>query len=187
MLSDVSRYIALLRGVNVGGRTIRSAELAEAFRSLGYGAVKTVLASGNVVFDAEGEAPALRAAIEKALGETFGYDARVQVLGSDALSAIVDAYPFVARDGWHRYVVFLIGADGAASAPRDAELDAVAAHALELTLDPELERLADGGPVIYWTVERGRTLDSVVGKALGSARMKEHTTNRNLNTLLRLL
>jgi uncharacterized protein (DUF1697 family) len=147
-----------------------------------------VLASGNVVFEAEGEASALRTAIEKALGEAFGYDAKVQVLDTDALTAIVDAYPFSEREGWHRYVVFLIGASGApGDTSRPDELDAVARHALELTLDPTLEELADGGPVIYWTVERGHTLDSVVGKALGSGRDKALTTNRNINTLRKLL
>jgi uncharacterized protein (DUF1697 family) len=193
MLDAMTRFIALLRGVNVGGRTIKSAELAEVFRSLGYGEVKTVLASGNVVFTAEGEASssgihAVRADIEKALTDTFGYDAKVHVLDAEALAAIVEAYPFAEREGWHRYVVFLIGAEGAeASAARPPELDAVARHATERTLDPGLEQLADGGPVLYWTVERGHTLDSVVGKALGSGRDKTLTTTRNLNTLGKLL
>ena len=48
----MTRYIALLRGVNVGGVTVKSADLAEVFRDLGFTEVRTVLASGNVVFDA---------------------------------------------------------------------------------------------------------------------------------------
>jgi uncharacterized protein (DUF1697 family) len=180
----VTRYIALLRGINVGGRTIKSAELAEMFRSLGYDAVKTVLASGNVVFEGQGTASVVRSDIERALTDAFGYDAKVHVLDTDALAAIVDAYPFPEREGWHRYVVFLIGADGS---QRRKELDAVAQHALSLDIDPGLERIADGGPVLYWTVERGHTLDSVVGKSLGSGKDKALTTNRNLNTLRKLL
>ncbi|WP_460523465.1 DUF1697 domain-containing protein [Humibacter antri] len=189
----MTRFIALLRGINVGGRTIKSAELAEVFRSLGYDAVKTVLASGNVVFDAEGEASApraegLRTDIERALGDTFGYDAKVHVLDTASLAAIVDAYPFPERDGWHRYVVFLIGAQGApGSTNRPTDLDDVARHAFDLTIDPELEQLSDGGPVLYWTVERGHTLDSVVGKGIGGGRGRALTTNRNLNTLQKLL
>ncbi|MHA7985224.1 DUF1697 domain-containing protein [Rathayibacter sp. CAU 1779] len=188
----MTRFIALLRGVNVGGRTIKSAELADVFRALGYDEVKTVLASGNVVFTTDGTASAARTRIEKALAERFGYDAKVHVLETDALTSVIDAYPFAEREGWHRYVVFLIGAEGAAgrdvrSTGRSSDLDAVAESVLELELDPKLEEVADGGSVVFWTVERGHTLDSVVGKRLGRGKDKELTTNRNLNTLRKLL
>jgi uncharacterized protein (DUF1697 family) len=191
MLDAMTRFIALLRGVNVGGRTIKSAELAEVFRSLGYDGVKTVLASGNVIFEAEGEASALRHDLEAALSKAFGYDAKVHVLDTDALSAAVEAYPFPERDAWHRYVVFLIGAPiGEATtggSRRPEELEAVASRVLSLALDPALEQVADGGSVLFWTVERGHTLDSVIGKALGSGPGTALTTNRNLNTLRKLL
>jgi len=188
MLDLMTRFIALLRGINVGGRTIKSAELAEMFRSLGYEGVKTVLASGNVVFEADVGASALRSQIEKALGDRFEYDARAHVIDTDALAATIDAYPFEARDGWHRYVVFLIGAaPGGVGTERPAELDEIVRNALELELDPALEQISDGGSVLYWTVERGHTLDSVVGKRLGTARGKALTTSRNLNTLAKLL
>lgn len=188
MLGAMTRFIALLRGVNVGGRTIRSAELAEAFRSLGYDGVKTVLASGNVVFEAEGAASARRAELEKALSDRFGYDAKVHILDTDTLASVIDAYPFPEREGWHRYVVFLIGAEGGrAETSRTGEAHALVLDVLGLEVDPGLEQVADGGSVIYWTVERGHTLDSVVGKRLGNARGKTLGTNRNLNTLRKLL
>ena len=186
----MTRYIALLRGINVGGRTIKSAELSDVFRSLGYDGVRTVLASGNVVFESDGETAALRADIEKALGDAFGYDARVHVIATDALAAVVDAYPFPEREGWHRYVVFVIGAEPATTRSRtelSGERDAVVRELAELKLDPALESLAAAGPVVYWTVERGHTLDSVVGKRLGTSRNKALTTNRNVNTLQKLL
>ena len=47
----MTSYIALLRGVNVGGITVKSAELGELFDGLGFEGVRTVLASGNVVFE----------------------------------------------------------------------------------------------------------------------------------------
>jgi uncharacterized protein (DUF1697 family) len=166
--------IALLRGVNVGGITIKMAELAEVFRGLGYRNVKTVLASGNVRFEAGQTASALKPQIEAALRERFGYQAWVHVITADELSRIVTAYPFEARDGWHRYVIFLMR-DGVADAIADRELDA------------SLERMVAGDGVLYWTVERGRTLDSVVGKATGAAKLKDATTTRNLNTLEKLL
>jgi len=44
------RYVALLAGINVGGRTIKMADLKALFESLGFTEVKTLLASGNVLF-----------------------------------------------------------------------------------------------------------------------------------------
>ena len=65
-------YIALLRGVNVGGITVKSADLKDVFESLGFESVRTVLASGNVAFESDqADAAALKRALpvslEKAL------------------------------------------------------------------------------------------------------------------------
>ena len=49
----MARYIALLRGINVGGINIKMADLKDAISSLGFDNVKTVLASGNVLFDSD--------------------------------------------------------------------------------------------------------------------------------------
>ncbi|MEO8908443.1 MAG: DUF1697 domain-containing protein [Microbacteriaceae bacterium] len=176
----MARYVALLRGVNVGGIVITMADLAAAFRALGYSAVKTVLASGNVAFDADAPDAELKPAIEAALVERFGYDALVHVLTIEELGRIVEAFPFDAeREGWHRYVIFLMG-----DAPT---IDERRQSLLDLELDPAVERLAGGNGVLYWTVERGRTLSSVVGKESGRARYRSSTTTRNLRTLLKLL
>ena len=49
---EMTRYVAFLRGVNLGKRTVKSAELKAAFEAMGFENVKTLLASGNVLFDA---------------------------------------------------------------------------------------------------------------------------------------
>jgi uncharacterized protein (DUF1697 family) len=173
----MTRYVTLLRGVNVGGVTIKSAGLAEVFRGLGHENVKTVLASGNVLFDAASKAAILKPQIEKALGERFGYEAWVHVLTVEELARIVAAFPFDAeRAGWQPYVVVVMGDEPA------AQLLALADE-----LDSKLEAVAPGDGVIYWTVERGHTLDSRFGKTLSAARFKATTTNRNLRTLNKLL
>lgn len=169
------RYVILLRGVNVGGVTVKMAELRELLESLGYGEVRTVLASGNALVTSEASADAVKADAETALRERFGYDAWVQVLSTDALRAIVDAYPFErGREGWHDYVLFVL----------DAE---VRSRIAALELDPAHERSAAGDGVVYWTVPKGDTLDSELGKAIGKAAYKPHLTSRNVNTLEKLL
>jgi uncharacterized protein (DUF1697 family) len=171
------RNAALLRGVNVGGITIRSVELAEVFRGLGFTEVATVLASGNVRFEADAPVAELKPTIEAALRRRFGYQAWVHVLRAGGLAEIVGAYPFPrGRDGWHDYAV--IEANGGTR----EELLAAAAG-----LDPALESAAGGDGVIYWTVRKGDTLDSVMGKALAASRHKPWVTTRTLGTLERLL
>lgn len=172
----MSRFVALLRGVNVGGITIKMADLAEVFRGLGYNEVKTVLASGNVRFEADASPEALKPTIEAALRERFGYEAWVHVLAIEDLERIAAAFPFEAeREGWHPYVIFAMS---------DAPLTELVALGSEL--DPALEQIAAGDGVLYWTVLRGHTLDSMIGKASGKARHKALTTTRNLRTVHKL-
>jgi uncharacterized protein (DUF1697 family) len=167
--------VILLRGVNVGGVTVKMIELRELLETLGYRDVKTVLASGNALVTSEASAASVKAEVEAALRERFGYDAWVHVLATDALRAIVEAYPFErGRDGWHDYVLFVLDAD-------------VKARILALDLDPASELAADGDGVVYWTVPKGDTLDSQLGKAIGKAAYKPHLTSRNVNTLEKLL
>lgn len=102
------RHVALLRGVNVNGITIRSAELQALFVELGFGAVRTVLASGNVLFDTdETDTAALRQRIEQALRERFGYEAWIVLLAQATVARMAAGYPFERVDEErHPYIVF---------------------------------------------------------------------------------
>ena len=179
----MARWIALLRGVNVNGITVRSAELAELFRELGFGQVRTVLASGNVCFDAEeseGASDAARGAlksrIERALGERFGYDAWIVLVPSAELDGIIGGYPFAEDPEHHAYVVFAADADALRAALDDApEADHDAA-----------ERFAEGPGVVYWRCPRGSSTDTPFSKHIARARFKTTTTTRNINTLRKL-
>lgn len=177
----MSRWIALLRGVNVNGITVRSADLAALFRDLGFEQVRTVLASGNVRFDAPADpSPAaraeLKARIEAGLTERFGYEAWIVLLPHEALSEIIEGYPFPQDPDHHAYVVFTSGertlAEALAGAPVGSE---------------EVEQVAAGEAVIYWRCPRGSSTGTRFSKHLAKARFKTSTTTRNLNTLRKLL
>lgn len=91
----MTQYVALLRGINVGGRNIKMADLRAAFVSWGYQQVKSVLASGNVVFEAESTDPdTISAAIEAGIKETFGYDVHVLLRPAQAILDLVGEQPF---------------------------------------------------------------------------------------------
>lgn len=172
---DMTRWIALLRGVNVNGITIRSADLAETFRGLGHEDVRTVLASGNVVFTATGDATAIKAGVELALRDRFGYDAWIVLLRHDDLAGIVDGFPFPSAPERHDYVVF---------ASEAAALDDLLA---DRTPDDPVERVARGDGVVYWSCPKGSSTDTAFAKRAAAARFKRTTTTRNTNTLRKLL
>lgn len=173
-MSDNLR-IALLRGVNVGGVTVKSAQLADVFRGLGFTDVRTVLASGNVLFAGPGTPAEQTGSIERALSEEFGYGARVIVTDQAAVAAVVDDYPFPEVDDRQPYVIFT-------GSPSDIP------SLLELAggLDDSIERVQRGDGVLYWEVRKGMSTDSAFSKRTVKT-PGILTTTRNLRTLRKLL
>jgi uncharacterized protein (DUF1697 family) len=92
----MSRYVAFLRGMNLGGRRIKNEELRRHFEEMGFAEVATFRASGNVVFsnlqrEAEGK---LAARVEADLDERLGYDVPVFLRSIAEVAAIAAREPF---------------------------------------------------------------------------------------------
>ena len=173
------RHVALLRGVNVNGIVIKSAELKALFsEELGFGAVRTVLASGNVLFDtSERDGAALRKRIEQALRKRFGYDAWIVLVTQKQMAEMAEGYPFERIDDErHPYIVF--GSDA-------AMLDEIVEKAG--SVDADVEQLKRGKGVLYWQCPRGESLDTPVAKLLAKTRYRSSTTTRNLRTVEKLV
>lgn len=108
------RHVALIRGINVGrAKRVAMADLRTLVENLGYGEVRTLLNSGNVVFTVSGSArgdPAAR--IEKAMAARLGVSARVTVLTAEELAVVVGDNPLgkVAHDPSRLFVTVLIDA-----------------------------------------------------------------------------
>lgn len=92
----MSRYIALLRAINVGrGRTVRMESLRQLFESLGFSEVATFIASGNVAFEATTKnVRLLEKRIEKRLREALGYEVAVFIRTEAELAKIAKYKPF---------------------------------------------------------------------------------------------
>ena len=90
------RYVALLRGINVTGhKKVSMADLRTIFDKLGFIGIKTFLASGNAVFEAdETDEGALVEAIQTGIVETFGFESATQVRTGDAFAEMVAGDPF---------------------------------------------------------------------------------------------
>lgn len=92
-------YIALLRGINVGGhRKIRMADLKAMFERLGFENVQTYLQSGNVVFSDTVSHEERSERIEAAILEEFGHDVSVMVFSQVVFSEIADSNPLLSKN-----------------------------------------------------------------------------------------
>jgi uncharacterized protein (DUF1697 family) len=96
----VTRYVALLRGINVGGRQkVRMADLRALLSGLGYAEVSTLFQSGNAVFaNVDGPPEALAAEIEARIARDLGLTVTVMVRTVDDLRRVVEQIPFAVRD-----------------------------------------------------------------------------------------
>ncbi|HEU4461011.1 MAG TPA: DUF1697 domain-containing protein, partial [Solirubrobacterales bacterium] len=95
----MDRYVAFLRGMNLGKRRIKNDELRRHFEAMGFEAVGTFRASGNVIFSAvrrEAEAK-LADRVEAELDERLGYDVPVFLRSAEEVAAVAAQEPFDAK------------------------------------------------------------------------------------------
>jgi uncharacterized protein (DUF1697 family) len=170
------RYVALLRGVNVGrGNRISMTDLKSLVAGLGFTGVRTLLNSGNVVFDGPAQPPdAIAARMTAALADELGVRSRVVVLTAEEIAEALAADPLtaVADDPSRSLVAFL--ADPA---------DAARVRPL-LEQDWAPEAIAAGRRAVYLWCPDGVS-DSAVGKALGRV-LGDAVTSRNRATVERI-
>ena len=106
-------HVAFLRAVNVGGRgLVRMADLQKAFTAAGAKNVRTVIASGNVIFDAPATLGPMRVRILKKVGALLGAESVIVFRTLPYLQRLVEAAPFGALVNDKRiklYVLFLSG------------------------------------------------------------------------------
>jgi len=178
MAPRTTRYVALLRGVNVGGQSlIGKAALVACFEGLGLVEVSTYIQSGNVLFSSSEQAAALGPRIEAALSEALRRPARVALRTHAQLRRIVEAAPagFGERPAVRRYdVLFLMPpltpAAALAAAPVRAGVDEVAA----------------GPGVLFYSRLAAKASQSRMSRIV-SLPMYQDMTIRNWNTTTKLL
>jgi uncharacterized protein (DUF1697 family) len=119
----MDKYIALLRGVNVGGRhQAPMATLKKMLEGMGFANVKTLLASGNVIFEANKENLSSRAKkLEATLAKTFGFPISVLLRTKRDIERLVESQPFKGikvTPETRLYVTFLPGKPKSAKIPK---------------------------------------------------------------------
>jgi uncharacterized protein (DUF1697 family) len=162
----VNRCVAFLRGMNLGGRRIKNAELKREFEALGFAEVACFRASGNVVFAAgESDEEALAARIEEGLGEALGYEVSVFLRGAFELRGIAAHEPFGSKA--------IEASAGKLQISLLAEKPRPAVRKEVLAMSTQADRLAIEGRELYWLPSGGlldsaldlRAIESLLGRS----------------------
>jgi uncharacterized protein (DUF1697 family) len=174
----MSQYVALLRGINVGGKNIiKMAALSECFASQGFRDIATYIQSGNVVFSAAGGPAELIRRIEAALATTFSYQASVMLRSRKQMQDVVGRAPagFGTQPAKYRYDVLFL------------KPDVTAAAALKLVpTRPGVDEAHAGTGVVYFSRLIAKATQSRLGK-VASMPIYQSMTIRNWNTTTALL
>jgi uncharacterized protein (DUF1697 family) len=174
----VSRYVALLRGINVGGKNrLPMVDLRSALVDLGLADVRTYIQSGNVLFEYDGPAAKLEADIEAQIAGRFGLQVPVVVRSHAQLADVVTSAPAGFGADPETYLsdaVFLF-----ASLTPDAAMSAV-------TLRDGVDQAWPGMGVLYFQRLAARRTQSWLSR-LASTPQYQLMTIRNWSTTTKLL
>jgi uncharacterized protein (DUF1697 family) len=187
----MASHVALLRGINVGGRNkVPMADLREVVTSLGHTGVSTYIQSGNVLFStADTDNAKLAAALESAIEDRFGIWSSVVVLSRDELAQVLAANPYPDEPNPRMvHVVFLSAEPPGELLTRIAAAEsAVAAKGSRDTVQAAGQALFVHTPDGFGTSELAQTLFKIISPP---AKAKKHglaATARNLATTTKLL
>ena len=171
------RYVALLRGINVGGKNkLPMADLRDIFAAAGCEAVKTYIQSGNAVFEASRDlAERVPAIVTEAIRRRFGYETAVVVRSGEELRQVAASSPFdTSGDPRFLQVAFLGDTPDAEAVSR---------------LDPQRsppDAFAVRGRHVYLHYPAGVARSKLTNEYL-AAQLQTASTMRNWRTVLRLL
>lgn len=175
----MNQYVALLRGINVGGKNlIKMTELKACLEARGFKNVSPYIQSGNVIFSADNSARTkLTSQVEEALSETFNYTSRVVVRSYKEMNHIVAHAPkgFGSDTATHRYdVIFL------------KEPLTVARAMKSVTTKEGVDQAFTGKGVLYFSRLISRAAQSHLTRII-TMPVYQSMTIRNWNTTTKLL
>ncbi len=178
-MSTASTFLALLRGINVGGhRKVPKGPLVHCFESLRFQSVRTYIQSGNVLFCTHrGEVKELTEVIETALLEHFTFEIEAVVLSRERFRSVVAAVPpeWGSSELHSHNALFML-----------SELPPESFLALLPSPLTQYETVAVGPGVIYWSVLKEQQNKTAYAKLSGSTVLRKMTA-RNHRTVLKLL
>ena len=170
-------YVALLRGINVGGNNkVEMKRLKAVFEQAGMENVSTYINSGNVFFTSNQQSKVIVPALEKAIKDEFGFAIKVLVRDLETIQKVINTLP----DEWQNNdqmkcdVMFLWE-----SIDSQKIMD-------KLTIKPDIDDVLYVNGALLWRVDRKNVTRSGMMKLVGT-NLYAHMTIRNCNTARKLL
>ena len=171
------KYVALLRGINVGGNNkVDMKQLKSAFEQAGMQSVRTYINSGNILFEhSETSKIALADQLEGVIEADFGFAVKVLVRSQADIRAITDELP----DSWVN--------DASMKCDVMFLWEKVATDAVlqQVTIKPDIDSVKYVAGTILWSVDKKNVTRSGLMKLVGTDLYK-HMTIRNCNTLRKI-
>jgi len=175
--STLNVFVALLRGVNVGGNNMISmSALKKSFEAMGFPHVSTYINSGNIIFTTKENDPRkLEKKIEQLLSKDYQLDSRVVVRSLSEMEKLVESLPqnWTGDSGWRYNVIFLRH-----TIDSEKILD-------ELVVKPDIEEVLYRPGTLLWSAQISELTRTNMLK-LSSRKMYQDMTIRNLNTTRKL-
>jgi uncharacterized protein (DUF1697 family) len=174
----MTRYIAFLRAINVGGHTVKVDRLRQLFESLGLAHVETFIASGNVVFEAKSkQAASLSKKIEQQLKEALGFEVATFIRTATELADIAKYQAFTPAEvdkATALNVAFLT-----------APIDATAERKL-MALKTDIDTFHAHGREIYWLCRKKQS-ESTFSNVVLEKTIGQPSTLRGVNTIEKMV
>ncbi len=173
----MTRYVALLRAVNVGGRTVKMARLRELFESLKLKNVETFIASGNVIFESSGRVAMLQQKIASVLQKELSFEVATFLRTTTELASIVDRQPFrpVELATAQAFNVAFLATPTTAEEQRKL-----------LGLKNEIDNFAIRDREVFWLCRRKQS-ESKFSNAVLERTIGRPTTMRSMSTIQKLV
>jgi uncharacterized protein (DUF1697 family) len=173
----VTRYVAFLRAINVGGHVVKMEVLKRLFAKAGFTSVETFIASGNVIFESRTkDAAKIERTIETALERALGYEVATFVRTTGELAAVATREPFP-RARIDEAAAFVVGF---VSAP----LDGAAVRRL-MALRTDIDDFHVDAREIYWLC-RHKQSESTFSNAVFEKAIGVRATFRNTTTIRKM-
>lgn len=176
-MSRLNIFVALLRGVNVGGNNMISmSSLKKSFEAMGFTNVSTYINSGNIIFETkEKDARKLEKKIEQILSRDYQLESKVVVRSFSEMEKLVQSLPrsWGGDSSWRYNVIFL---------RHTIDSEEILA---ELPANSEIEEVLYRPGTLLWSVQAQQMNQTKMGK-LSSRKIFQDMTVRNLNTTKKL-